>query len=158
MARSVFWLSNDEWRRIETWLPRGRGGARRVDDRRVISGIIHVLKTGCRWRDSPAGYAPFTTIYNRFNRWSKQGAWKDVFYALSGSSGVVGTMAVDSDPCQGAPFGIWRKGGTIPDIRLSRYRIEPLDLGELVRWGMLVAGAASSTVGGPVIRLDQTLC
>ncbi len=39
----------------------------RVDDRRVISGILHVLETGCRWRDVPAAYGPPTTIYKRYN-------------------------------------------------------------------------------------------
>ena len=44
----------------------------------VISGIIHVLKTGCRWQNSPHVYAPHTTVYNRFNRWSKKGAWAKI--------------------------------------------------------------------------------
>jgi transposase len=44
----------------------------------VISGIIHVLKTGCRWQDSPHVYAPHTTVYNRFNCWSKKGAWAKI--------------------------------------------------------------------------------
>ena len=44
-------------------------------DRRVISGILHVLKTGCRWRDVPPEYGPATTIYNRYNRWSQRGLW-----------------------------------------------------------------------------------
>lgn len=96
MARTLFWLSNEEWGRIEPYLPRGRRGAHRVDDRRVISGIIHMLKIGARRRDCPAEYGPHTTIYNRFNRWSKQGVWEDMFHALSGRSGVIGTTAVDS--------------------------------------------------------------
>ncbi len=96
MGKKLFWLSASEWARVEPHLPRGRPGARRVDDRRVISGIIHMLKTGARWRDCPSEYGPYTTIYNRFNRWSKQGIWEDVFYALSGSSGVIGSTAVDS--------------------------------------------------------------
>ena len=41
---------------------------RRVDDRRVISGIVHMLRSGTRWRDCPPDYGPYTTIYNRFNR------------------------------------------------------------------------------------------
>ena len=96
MARSLFWLSDEEWARLEPWLPRGRRGAHRVDDRRVISGIIHMLKTGARWRDCPVEYGPYTTIYNRFNRWSKQGVWEDVFYALSGSSGVISSTRVSA--------------------------------------------------------------
>jgi len=50
MAKEVQWLSDEEWARIEPLLPRGRKGAHRVDDRRVISGIVHMLKSGARWR------------------------------------------------------------------------------------------------------------
>lgn len=49
----LFWLSDDAWVAIEPHLPQGKPGKPRVDDRRVISGILHVLKTGCRWRDWP---------------------------------------------------------------------------------------------------------
>lgn len=74
-----------------------KGGAARIGsmDRRVISGIVHMAKAGARGRDCPAEYGPYTTIYNRFNRCSRQGIWEDVFYALTGSSGVIGAAAVD---------------------------------------------------------------
>ena len=77
----LFWLSDDQWVIIEPCLPKHRGGARRVDDRRVISGIIHalkihVLKSGCRCCDCPGEYGLSTTIYNRFNRWRKAGHWR----------------------------------------------------------------------------------
>jgi len=111
MARQLFWLSDEEWTRIAPYLPQGRRGARRVDDRRVISGIIHMLKTGARWRDCPAEYGPYTTIYNRFNRWSKQGVWEDVFYALTGSSGVIGAAAVDSTHVKAHRSAAGAKGG-----------------------------------------------
>lgn len=62
MARNLYWLSDAEWTVIEPHLPTGRRGARRVDDRRVISGILHMLKTGARWRDCPVEYGPYTTI------------------------------------------------------------------------------------------------
>src|SRR3546814_6045358 len=62
-------------------------GARRVDDRRVISGILHVLKSGCRWCDCPADYGPSTTVYNRFNRWSRRGFWTKLLDALAGAGG-----------------------------------------------------------------------
>jgi transposase len=51
MAKSLFWLSNETQKALSPHLPRGRPGEPRVDDRTVISGILHVLKTGCRWRD-----------------------------------------------------------------------------------------------------------
>jgi len=53
MAKSLFWLSDEAWKALSPRLPRGRPGKPRVDDRTVISGILHVLKTGCRWRDVP---------------------------------------------------------------------------------------------------------
>ena len=51
MAKQLCWLSEAEWARIEQLLPRGWRGAHRVDDRRVISGILHMLHPGARWRD-----------------------------------------------------------------------------------------------------------
>jgi transposase len=54
MARSLFWLSDEAWKTLESHLPHGKPGKPRVDDRTVISGILHVLKTGCRWRDVSA--------------------------------------------------------------------------------------------------------
>jgi transposase len=54
----LFWLSDEAWAAIEPHLPYGKPGKPRVDDRRVISGILHVLKVGCRWRDVPAAYGP----------------------------------------------------------------------------------------------------
>ena len=48
----------------------------------MISGILHVLKYGCRWRDCPAVFGPHTTIYNRFNRWSRAGIWPSMLQTL----------------------------------------------------------------------------
>jgi len=56
----------------------GVRGVERVDDRRVISGIVHVLKSGCRWCDCPPEYGPPTTIYNRFVRWARRGLWERI--------------------------------------------------------------------------------
>ena len=76
----VFWLSDRAWSTIEPLLPSNQPGARRVDDRRVISGIVHVLKAGCQWKDCPAAYGPPITVYNRFNRWSRRGlSWEPIF-------------------------------------------------------------------------------
>ena len=69
----LFWLSKAQMRRIEPYFPLSRGMPR-VDDRRVVSGIIFVIKNGLRWRDAPTDYGPHKTIYNRFIRWSRLGA------------------------------------------------------------------------------------
>ena len=73
MRRNLFWLSDDQWQRIAPLLPTDVRGKERVDDRRVISGILHVLKSGCRWCDCPPEYGPHTTIYNRYVRWAHRG-------------------------------------------------------------------------------------
>jgi transposase len=111
--QDVYWLSDAEWSAIEPHLPRGRKGAHRVDDRRVISGIVHMLRSGARWRDCPAAYGPYTTVYNRFNRWSRQGVWSDIFYALTGVRDVV-SGAVDSTYVKAHRSAAGAKGGPSP--------------------------------------------
>ncbi|KTT99573.1 transposase [Sphingomonas sanguinis] len=108
---ALFWLSDEAWAAIELHLPKNQPGARRVDDRRVISGIVHVLKVGCRWCDCPADYGPSTTIYNRFNRWSRRGFWLKLLDALADAGVVAKSTAIDSTyiKAQRAAFG--GKGG-----------------------------------------------
>jgi transposase len=121
----LFWLSDAEWARIEPLLPRGRRGAHRVDDRRVLSGIVHMLRCGARWRDCPAGYGPYTTIYNRFNRWSRQGIWFAIFEALTGSTGVIGTAAIDSSHIKAHRSAAGGKGGPIAKRSAARAVARP---------------------------------
>lgn len=111
MGSVLYWLSDAEWSKIEPLMPRGRRGAHRVDDRRVISGIVHMLRSGARWRDCPPVYGPYTTIYNRFNRWSRQGIWFEIFEALTGSSGLLGTVAIDSSTIKAHRSAGGGKGG-----------------------------------------------
>ena len=80
-----FDLSDDEWALLEPLLPKSRKSAR-VDDRKIVNAIFYVLRTGMPWRDLPARYGPYTTAYNRFNRWSRRGIWKVVFDKLASKS------------------------------------------------------------------------
>ena len=77
----------------------------------MISGIVHVLKIGCRWCDCPADYGPSTTVYNRFNRWSRRGFWLNLLDALVHAGVVTKSTAIDSTyiKAQRAAFG--GKGG-----------------------------------------------
>jgi transposase len=92
----VYWISDEAWAAIEPHLPKNRPGPQRADDRRIISGILHVLRSGCRWSDCPAVYGPRTTVFNRFNRWSIQGVWRRLFEQLAASGGVPEELAIDS--------------------------------------------------------------
>lgn len=106
-----FWLSDDAWAAIEPLLPTNQPGARRVDDRRVISGIIHVLRVGCRWQDCPPDYGPSTTIYNRFNRWSRRGLWGRIFTILSAQTELPDDLSIDSTAVRAHRSAHGGKGG-----------------------------------------------
>lgn len=68
---------------IDPLLPNKPRGIPRVDDRRVLNGIFWVLRLGAPWRDLPERYGPYTTCYNRFNRWRKAGVWDRIMDAVS---------------------------------------------------------------------------
>ncbi len=96
MKRNHFWLSDEQWARFEPHLPTDVRGKERVDDRRVISGILYILKTGCRWEDLLPEYGPYTTIYNRFVRWAERGVWKNLSNAVAARGGRVPRRGVGS--------------------------------------------------------------
>ena len=105
-----FWLSDAQWAVIEPLRPKNQPGARRTDDRRVISGIVHVLKVGCRWQDCPAVYGPPTTVYNRFRRWTMRGLWRRLFDTLTRvEPGDV--QAIDSTTAKAHRSAAGGKGG-----------------------------------------------
>jgi len=76
-------LSDEEWAIIEPLLPNKPRGVPRVDDRRVINGILWRFRTGAPWRDVPERYGPRTTLYNRFVRWRAAGVWDRLLAAVS---------------------------------------------------------------------------
>ena len=92
----LFWLSDAQWAVMEPFMPRHQPGPERKEDRQVISGILHVLTSGCRWRDGPSEYGPRTTVYNRFNRWSRRGFWKAMLAALAKAGWAGDAAAIDS--------------------------------------------------------------
>ena len=107
----LFWFSDEQWAVLAPFMPTNRPGARRVDDRRVLSGIVHVLKSGGRWRDCPAEYGPRTTVYNRFNRWSRRGFWRAMLAALAEAGWIAETAALDSTYVRAHRSAHGAKGG-----------------------------------------------
>jgi transposase len=82
-------------RQIEPYFPLSHG-VPRVDDRRVISGIVFVIRNGLRWRDAPRGYGPHKTIYNRFVRWSRLGVFNKIFAELARKAGKSDQLMIDA--------------------------------------------------------------
>jgi transposase len=100
----VFWLNENQFAQLVRHLPTDTRGKPRVDDLRVISGIVHVLKSGGRWVDAPAVYGPRKTLYNRFVRWAAKGVWTEIFRALASAGGppaqvLIGSSAVKAHRC-----------------------------------------------------------
>ena len=112
MRRNLFWLSDDQWGRIAPLLPTDVRGKDRADDRRVISGILHVLKSGCRWCDCPPEYGPATTIYNRFVRWAQRGVWERLFRELAARGRSTETQMIDTTHIKAHRSASGGKGGS----------------------------------------------
>lgn len=90
-----FLLSPTQVRRLSPHFPLPHG-IPRVDDRRVLSGIIYVIRHGLQWRDAPTAYGPHKTLYNRFIRWSRMGVFDRIFAALAAEGGPPERIMIDS--------------------------------------------------------------
>jgi len=78
----------------------------------VISGIVHVLKSGGRWIDAPNAYGPRKTLYNRFVRWSAKGVWVDIFRVLASAGGPPAQVLIDSSAVKAHRCASGAKGGS----------------------------------------------
>ena len=90
-----FLLTLAQMRRLSPHFPLSHGIAR-VDDRRVLSGIIYVIRNGLQWRDAPTTYGPHKTLYNRFVRWSRMDVFDRIFAALAAQGGAPERLMIDS--------------------------------------------------------------
>ena len=144
MMSDLFWLSDEAWAAIERHLPKNQPGARRVDDRRVISGILHVLKIGCRWRDVPPEYGPAKTIYNRYHRWSRRRIWQRIFEKMAATGPVPEELSIDSTHIKAHRSAQSSKGGGV-DASCWKPFVRP-DASSLTRPMMPIACADGSLV------------
>ena len=108
----LFLLTEAQMARLAPLLPSDTRGVPRVDDRRVISGIVHVLRSGCRWSDAPQGYGPCKTLYNRFVRWAAKGVWERVFLTLAAAGGPPAEVLLDSSMMKAHRCAAGGKGGS----------------------------------------------
>ena len=125
MDRDHFWLSKRQFARLEPLLPTDTRGKPRVDDRRVISGIVHVLKSGGRWVDAPPIYGPRKTLYNRFVRWTAKGVWTNIFQALATAGGPPAQLLIDSSAVKAHRSAAGGKGGSSPRRSAARAAAAP---------------------------------
>lgn len=92
---TVYWLSKAQLLKMKPYFPVSHG-VKRVDDRRVISGIIYVIRNGLQWKDAPKVYGPHKTLYNRFVRWSRMGVFNHIFRELARQAAPPDMLMIDS--------------------------------------------------------------
>ena len=119
-----FWLTQTQLDRLKPYFPLSHG-IPRVDDLRVVSGIIHVIKRGLQWRDAPAEYGPAKILYNRFVRWSRMGIFDKIFAGLAADEGVPEQLQIDATHLKAhRTAASLQKSGCSPSYRANKRRIE----------------------------------
>ena len=91
----LFWLTDAQMARLQPFFPKSHGKPR-VDDKRVLSGIIFINRNGLRWRDAPSKYGPPKTLYNRFVRWSRKGVFARIMIELARNGGQTDVLMIDA--------------------------------------------------------------
>ena len=91
----LFWLTDEQMARLQPFFPKSHGKPR-VDDKRVLSGIIFINRNGLRWRDAPSEYGPPKTLYNRFVRWSRKGVFARILIELARNGGQTDVLMIDA--------------------------------------------------------------
>jgi len=92
---NLYWLNEDQMARLRPFFPKSRGKPR-VDDRRILSGIIFINRNGLRWSDAPAEYGPPKTLYNRWKRWSDMGVFARIMTGLAAEAADNQTISIDA--------------------------------------------------------------
>ena len=92
---NLYWLSEAQMARLRPYFPKSHG-VPRVDDRRVLSGIIFINRNGLRWRDAPREYGPHKTLYNRWKRWSDMGVFARIMTGLAAEAPDNRTISIDA--------------------------------------------------------------
>jgi len=91
----LFWLSDTQMARLRPFFPKPHGKPR-VDDKRVLSGIIFINRNGLRWRDAPSEYGPPKTLYNRWVRWSRKGIFAKILIELASEGDKTDVLMIDA--------------------------------------------------------------
>ncbi len=90
-------LNNEQWERLKPLLPpqKPKIGRPNEDHRRILNGILWILRTGAPWRDLPERYGPWQTVYSRFYRWQKAGIWDRIFAKVQELADIEGRLDWD---------------------------------------------------------------
>src|SRR3954468_5464253 len=88
-------LSDTQWAKLRPFLPPERPkrrGRRWQPHRRILNGILWILRTGAPWRDLPPRYGPWQTVYDRYRRWQRNGLWTRFLQSLQAHEDAPGRL------------------------------------------------------------------
>ena len=91
----LYWLTDAQMERLRPFFPKSRGRPR-VDDRRVLSGIIFIKRNGLMWKHAPVAYGPPKTLYNRWKRWSRMGVFATIMTELAAKAQQTEIVMIDA--------------------------------------------------------------
>ena len=121
---NIYWLSGTQMDRLRPYFPKIRGRVR-VDDRRVLRGIIFINRNGFRWCDAPSEYGPPKTLYNRWKRWSDMGVFSRIIMELAEQAPDNKTISIDATylkaHCTASGLGLKNKGAWASDRTDQRW-------------------------------------
>ena len=121
---TLFYLSRAQLDRIKPYFPLSHG-IPRVDDLRILSGIIYVIKHGLQWKDAPREYGPHKTLYNRVIRWSRLGVFNKIFMELVEKQGNTERLMIDATHLKAhRTAASLPKKGSFPLYRADKRRAE----------------------------------
>ena len=108
----LFWLSEAQVERMRPFFPKSRGKPR-IDDRRVLSGIIYIQRNGLMWKDAPRDYGPHKTLYNRWKRWSRMGVFATIMTELAAEAQQTEMVMIDATHLKAhrTASSLWLKKG-----------------------------------------------
>ena len=130
---TLFYLSRAQLDRIKPYFPLSHG-IPRVDDLRILSGIIYVIKHGLQWKDAPREYGPHKTLYNRFIRWSRLGVFNKIFMELVEKQGDTEWLMIDATHLKAhRTAASLPKKGSFPLYRADKRRTE-LQTSRCLQW------------------------
>lgn len=118
---NCFWLTDEQVERLRPFFPKSHGKPR-VDDRRVLSGIVFVNRNGLRWRDAPSAYGPHKTLYNRWKRWGERGVFARMMEGLAAADTEPKTVTIDATYLTASSLRV--KRGSRADDRSRQRRHE----------------------------------
>jgi transposase len=135
---NLFWLTDAQMERLRPFFPKSHGKPR-VDDRRVLSGIIFINRNGLRWCDAPREYGPPKTLYNRWKRWGEMGVFARMMKGLASEGGQEKVVMIDATYllCRSCAAGRNTADAT-PTFPLWRMGI----LGALAAWSPFISRIA----------------